>query len=144
MAQAKLGDVVQVHYTGKLEDGFVFDSSLEHEPLQFKIGDGYVLEGFEQAIIDMNIGDEKTISIKAEQAYGPYHNELIAKVPRTNFPANITPEIGQQIRINNQQNPKEPLIATIVDISETEVTLDANHPLAGKDLTFVVKLVSIV
>jgi FKBP-type peptidyl-prolyl cis-trans isomerase 2 len=142
MAQAKYGDSVQIHYTGKLDDEFVFDTSLEREPLAFKIGDGFVLEGFEQAVIGMSPGETKTFKLSAEQAYGSYHNEMVMKVPKAQFPSNITPEIGQQIQINDKDRP-EPMVVVITDISDEHITLDANHPLAGKDLTFEIKLIAI-
>ncbi len=142
MAQAKHGNTVQIHYTGKLDDGFVFDSSLEREPLEFKIGDGFVLEGFEQAVIGMNPGESKTITLTADQAYGPYREEMVTIVPKEQFPPHITPEIGQQIQINDKELA-QPMIVAITNISDEGITLDANHPLAGKDLTFDIKLVAI-
>lgn len=142
MAQAKHGDTVQIHYTGKLEDGFVFDTSLEREPLEFQIGGGFVLEGFEQAVIGMNTGESKTFTIAAEHAYGPYRQELSMIVPKDQFPPHITPEIGQQIQINVKEQA-QPMVVAITHISDDGVTLDANHPLAGKDLTFEIKLVAI-
>lgn len=142
MAQAKYGDAVKIHYTGKLDDGFVFDTSLEREPLAFKIGDGFVLEGFEQATIGMTPGESKTFKLSAAQAYGPYREEMVMVVPKEQFPPHITPEIGQQIQINDKEHP-EPMIVVVTDISDLGIKLDANHPLAGKDLTFEIKLVSI-
>lgn len=141
MAQAKYGDTVQIHYTGKLDDGFVFDTSLEREPLSFKIGDGFVLEGFEQAVIGMTPGESKTFKLAAANAYGPYREEMVMLVPKEQFPPHITPEIGQQIQINDKEQPG-PMIVVITDVTDAGVTLDANHPLAGKDLTFEIKLVA--
>ena len=142
MAQAKHGDTVQIHYTGKLDDGFVFDTSLEREPLEFQIGGGFVLEGFEQAVIDMNPGDSKTFTISAENAYGPYRQEMVMLVPKEQIPPHITPEIGQQIQINDKELA-QPMVVSITNISDEGITLDANHPLAGRDLTFEIKLVAI-
>lgn len=142
MVQAKQGDIVQVHYVGKLDDGFIFDSSIEKEPLQFTIGEGYVLEGFEQAVVGMTSGENKVIQIVADKAYGPYREDLVMTVGRDQFPNDTLPEIGHQIRIG--QNKNDYVIATIVDVNDEQVTMDANHPLAGRDLTFEVQLVSIV
>ncbi len=142
MAPAKHGDTVQIHYTGKLDDGFIFDSSVEREPLEFKIGSGFVLEGFEQAVIGMNIDESKTFKLAAENAYGPYREEAVMIVPKEQFPPHITPEIGQQIQINDKQ-VAQPMVVVITEISDEGVTLDANHPLAGKELTFEIKVVAI-
>ncbi len=142
MAQAKHGDTVQIHYTGKLDDGFVFDTSLEREPLEFKIGAGFVLEGFEQAVIGMDLGESKTFTLSADNGYGPYREEMVMVVPKSQFPPHLTPEIGQQIQINDKQLP-QPMVVVITDISDDGITLDANHPLAGKDLTFEIKIVTI-
>lgn len=142
MVQAKHGDTVQVHYTGKLDDGFVFDTSLEREPLEFQIGGGFVLEGFEQAVIGMNTGESKVFTIAAEKAYGPYRSEMVMVVPKEQFPPHITPEIGQQIQINDKELA-QPMVVTITNIAPEGITLDANHPLAGKDLTFEIKLIAI-
>jgi len=142
MAQAKHGDTVQIHYTGKIDDGTVFDTSLEREPLEFKIGGGFVLEGFEQAVIGMETGDSKVITIDAEHAYGNYREEMVVVLPKEQIPPHITPEIGQQFQINDKELA-QPMVVVITNISDEGITLDANHPLAGRDLTFEIKLVAI-
>ncbi len=141
MAQAKQGDKVKVHYTGKLDDGTVFDSSKEREPLEFAIGDKKVIPGFEEAVIGMDIGEKKTVKLEAEKAYGPYKKELVMVVEKKQLPQDMKPEVGQQLQIKQEKNP--PIIVTITKVSDNDVTLDANHPLAGKDLTFEVELVEI-
>ena len=142
MAQAKYGDTVKVHYTGKLEDGTVFDSSIKRDPLQFKIGEGQVISGFEQALVGMNPGESKTTKVPADKAYGSHHKEMVMTVDRDKFPANIKPEVGQQYQIPKEGDRKT--VVTVTDVSESSVTLDANHPLAGKDLTFDIQLVEIL
>lgn len=137
---AKIGDTVRVNYTGKLKDNTVFDSSLQSEPLEFIIGDGMVIPGFEEAIIGMAVGQSKTIEVPSEQAYGPYQNDLVMKISRSEIPAEIKPEVGSQIRVVDQMG--EDFIMTIIDFDDGYVTLDANHPLAGKDLIFDIELVS--
>ena len=141
-AKAKDGDTVQVNYTGKLSDGTVFDSSIGRQPLQVILGKGQVIPGFEKAILGMKVGDNKTVTIPANEAYGPYHNELIFEVPRTNMPAGVTPQVGQQLQ--GSQEDGSVMVATITKVSDNTVTLDANIPLAGKDLTFDIGLVKIL
>jgi len=142
MTQAKMGDDVKVNYTGKLEDGTVFDTSSDREPLQFKIGEGDILPGFEEAVIGMTEGDSKTITIASQDAYGPYHKELILHVDRSEFPEEINPELGQQFRIPLEE--ERTVLVMVIGITEDQVTLDANHPLAGRDLTFDIELIEIV
>jgi len=141
MAQAKSGDTVKVHYTGKLTDGTVFDSSVEREPLEVTIGAGQVIPGFEKGIIGMAPGETKSISIGKDEAYGEHRQELTMEVNKSDFPESITPEIGQMLQM---KNPNGDLIRVVVsEIKDDTVTIDANHPLAGKDLTFDLELVSI-
>jgi peptidylprolyl isomerase len=142
MVQAKVGDTVKVHYTGKLDDGTIFDSSIDHDPLQFTLGEGSVIPGFEQAVIGMVPGDAKTQFIPLDQAYGPYMEEMSVTVDRQQMPTDIAPEVGQQLQI--QQPTGQVIPVVITEISEATVTLDANHPLAGEDLTFEIQLVEIV
>jgi FKBP-type peptidyl-prolyl cis-trans isomerase 2 len=142
MAQAKSGDTVKVHYTGKLSDDTVFDSSANQNPLEFTIGSGQIIPGFEQAVVGMQPGESRTTSIPTEQAYGPHQDELLIPVERSQFPTDMTPEVGQQIQIRLADG--QAAVATIADISDSEVILDANHPLAGEDLTFDIELVEIV
>src|SRR5690554_4008368 len=128
MAQAKEGDTVQVHYTGKLEDGTVFDSSEERTPLEFTIGSGQIIPGFERAVVGMEPGETKTTTIQPEEAYGPHREEMTITVDRGQFPEEIKPEPGQQLQI--QQPDGRAAFVVISDVSESTVTLDANHPLA--------------
>lgn len=141
MTQAKKGDTVKVHYTGKLADGEVFDSSSGKDPLQFTIGSGQVIPGFEEAVIGMTPGDSKTTEIPVDKAYGPRNEEIVMQVPLDQFPAEIKPAVGQMLELGQQGG--QPVIVTITDLSETAATLDANPPLAGKDLTFELELVEI-
>ncbi|MFC1937723.1 peptidylprolyl isomerase [Chloroflexota bacterium] len=141
MVKAESGDTVKIHYTGTLEDGTVFDTSVERDPLEFTLGQGQLIPGFEQAVIGMKIGDLKTINIPADQAYGPYRDDLILVIERDQLPEDLVPEVGQQLQIT--QADGEVVRVMVSDVSEATVTIDANHPLAGKDLTFEIKLIEI-
>ena len=141
-AKAKGGDTVQVNYTGKLADGTVFDSSIGKQPLEVVLGKGQVIPGFEKAIMGMKVGDNKTVTISANDAYGPSRKELIFEVPKENLPAGATPQVGQQLRGSKADGST--MVATITKISDKTVTLDGNVPLAGKDLTFEIGLVKIL
>ncbi|NLX03986.1 MAG: peptidylprolyl isomerase [Phycisphaerae bacterium] len=141
MAQAKEGDTVKVHYTGKLKDGTVFDQSAGKEPLEFTIGEGRVIPGFEEAVKGMEPGQSKTVEVSSEEAYGPRRDEMILQVDRSRLPEDLDPEVGQQLQ-SHQENGQT-VILTVTDVSEQEVTLDANHPLAGQDLQFEIELVEI-
>jgi FKBP-type peptidyl-prolyl cis-trans isomerase 2 len=141
MTQAENGKKVKVHYTGKLEGGEVFDSSEGRDPLEFTIGQGQMIPGFEAAVIGMKTGDKKEAAkIPADQAYA-YHKELIAEIPREEFPEYITPEVGQQLQA--QQPDGQIMVVTVVEFNETTVTIDGNHPLAGKDLFFDLEIVEV-
>jgi peptidylprolyl isomerase len=139
---AKDGDVVRVHYTGTLEDGTVFDTSLEREPLEFTLGGGQMIPGFEQAVIGMEVGESKTVTIPPEEAYGPRHDELIMVMGRERLPEGSDPKVGQQLQMMKEDG--EIITVIIVEVSETTITIDANPPLAGKDLTFEIELVEIL
>lgn len=141
MAQAKKGDQVAIHYTGKLSDGSVFDSSMDSEPLSFTLGEGQVIEGFEEAVYGMTEGEQKSVTIPPEKAYGERNEEMLVDVPRSQFPDNIDPEEGQQIQIENEKN--EEMLVYVSKVTDNTVTLDANAPLAGEELTFELDLVSI-
>lgn len=141
MAQAKAGDTVTVHYTGKLDDGTVFDSSIEREPLQFAIGSGSLIPGFEQAVIGMAPGESKTETIAADQAYGPHYEEMVLVIDRNQIPTDMPVEVGTQLQIRQETGEMIPVIIT--DANDAEITLDANHPLAGEELTFEIQLVAI-
>jgi FKBP-type peptidyl-prolyl cis-trans isomerase 2 len=142
MSQAKDGDTVRVHYTGKLADGSVFDSSLERGPLEFKLGEGRVISGFEQAVRGMSPGEESTTQVPADDAYGQRRDDMVVSVSRQEMPDGMQPEVGQQLQVT--QSDGKPIPVRVVEVSEEAVKLDANHPLAGKDLTFDLKLVEIV
>jgi peptidylprolyl isomerase len=141
MAEAKLGDTVKVHYTGKFDDGTVFDSSEGGDPLEFTIGSGQLIQGFDNAVIGMNTGESKTEKIESDHAYGPRTDQMIVTVERTQLPDDMEPEIGQPVQLQDQSG--RPVPAVISDITETTVTFDANHPLAGRDLVFEITLVEI-
>ena len=139
--QANIGDTVKVHYTGTLEDGTIFDTSLEREPLEFTLGKGQLIAGFEQAVIGMQVGQLKTVNIPAEQAYGSYNDELVFVVEHDQLPENLEPVAGQ--RLYTDQPDGQILIVTVIEVSEDSITVDANHSLAGKDLTFEIELIEI-
>jgi len=141
MAKAKNGDTVKVHYTGKLDDGTVFDSSLDREPLSFTLGEGQLIPGFEAAVIGMEVGDSTTAKIPSAEAYGPVKEDMIARIGKDQLPDGLNPEVGQKLQV--PQNNGQVLIVTITDVDESHITLDANHPLAGKDLTFDIELVEV-
>jgi peptidylprolyl isomerase len=142
MAQAQLGDTVHVHYTGKLPDGTMFDSSQQRDPLEFTLGQGEMIPGFEQAVLGMQPGDSKTETIAFAQGYGPHRSELLITVNRQEFPAEIQPHVGQRLQMTQADGAAVPVVVTEVTIAH--VTLDANHPLAGQDLVFDITLVAIV
>jgi len=143
MAQAKQGDMVRVHYHGTLEDGTVFSSTYEEkEPFEFTIGKGNVLPGFEQAVIGMNVGDTKSVSIPPEEAYGLHRQEFVFVMNRAQAPAGLNLELGKKLQIRANQG--ETRIATITAITEDSVVLDANDPLAGKSLNFEIELIKIL
>jgi peptidylprolyl isomerase len=141
MTQAKTGDSVLIHYTGKLDDGTVFDSSRDRDPLQFAIGAGQVIPGFEAAVTGMSPGESKTHTIEAEQAYGPHRPEMVLVVERSQIPEDIPLDIGQQLQLRGPEGQLLPVMVT--EISDDTATLDANHPLAGESLTFDIELVEI-
>jgi peptidylprolyl isomerase len=142
MAQAKKGDTVKIHYTGRLGDEEVFDSSANREPFEFRLGEGKIIPGFEEAVVGMAPGESKTVKISPDKAYGPHRKELVADVERSRVPDNLKLDVGRHVQI---RQPNGGVIqAKVTSISESKVTLDANHPLAGKELTFDVKLVEIV
>ncbi|MCI5051787.1 MAG: peptidylprolyl isomerase [Simkaniaceae bacterium] len=140
MTRAKKGDTVQVHYTGKIATGEVFDSSLEREPLEFCIGERKLIPGFEEALVGMQLGESKTITIASHKAYGDHDETLVSSVDRNLLPKELPLEEGTKLQIGDEN--EIPTIVTVTKINEEQVTLDANHPLAGKDLTFDIKLIS--
>jgi peptidylprolyl isomerase len=141
MSQAKQGNSVKVHYTGKLDDGTVFDSSVGREPLDFTVGAGQLIAGFDEAVVGMAVGEKKTVRIAAEQAYGTHNPEMTLQVPRSDLPADIQPELGMQLEAS--QEGGHSMVVTVVEVSDESVTFDANHPLAGKALTFEIEVVEL-
>lgn len=141
MQEAKKEDSVKVNYTGKLADGTVFDSSANREPLQFKLGAGEVIPGFEEAIIGMQEGTKKTVNISSDQAYGPYQDDLVIEVSKNKLPDNLKLELGQKLTMKMNDNSQ--IMVTVTDIRDEAISIDANHPLAGKDLTFDIELIGI-
>jgi peptidylprolyl isomerase len=141
MQQAKKGDTVKIHYHGRLTDGTTFDSSEGREPLEFELGGGQVIPGFDLGVTGMAIGEKKTINIPAAEAYGEKNEEMILEFPRAQFPEDMVPEIGMQLNMSNSQGQNFPVV--IVEVKEEVVMLDANHPLAGKELIFDLELVEI-
>jgi peptidylprolyl isomerase len=142
MPSAKSGDTVKVHYTGKLKDGTVFDSSSGREPLQFTLGNRNMIEGFESAVFGMNAGDVKSVEIPADKAYGPRRSELVLEVKRSEVPSDVQPQIGQQLAVQAKDGRRIPV--TVTSVTADKIILDANHSLAGKDLIFEINLVEIL
>jgi FKBP-type peptidyl-prolyl cis-trans isomerase 2 len=141
MAKAKEGDKVKIHYTGKFEDGQVFDSSVDREPLEFTLGQGQVIPGFEKGVVGMEEGEKKEITVAPEEGYGPRYDQNVIEVKKSVFPDDITPEVGRQLQVQAPDGNKMNVVIT--DVQDETVTLDANHPLAGKTLLFDVELVEI-
>ena len=135
------GTRVLVHYTGTLDDGTKFDSSREREPLEVILGQDMVIPGFEKAIVGLEPGQSITVTIPEEEAYGPHHEEMVIRVPKASFPAELTPAVGEQLILRSPDGNELP--ALIVDVDDEEATLDANHPLAGFALTFEIELISV-
>jgi FKBP-type peptidyl-prolyl cis-trans isomerase 2 len=141
MAHPRSGDTARVHYTGRLSDGRIFDSSRERGPIEVTVGSGKVIRGFEQAVTEMQPGEERTVTIPAAQAYGPRRDELMVAVDREEFPEHIEPTVGQKLQVQNDRG--QTTVVRIAEVSKERVLLDANHPLAGEDLTFDLELVEI-
>ncbi|NTU53216.1 MAG: peptidylprolyl isomerase [Chlorobiaceae bacterium] len=142
MALVKHGDTVRVHYTGTFDDGTIFDSSEDRGPLEFTVGSGQVIAGFDRAMIDMEPGQKKQVNIPVDEAYGARVDDLVAEIGRENLPADLQLEVGQQLQLSLADG--EEAIVMIVDLTEKTVTLDANHPMAGLDLNFDLQLVEIL
>lgn len=142
MSQAKAGDKVRIHYTGKLDDGTQFDSSEGRDPLEFELGAGNVIPGFDEAVDGMAVGENKSVSIQPEKAYGPRHDQLVQQVPKSALPEEIEPAVGMQLQTQTPDGQPMPLIVT--EVSDDEITVDGNHPLAGQALNFDIELVEIV
>ena len=142
MSEAKQGDTVRVHYTGKLKDGQVFDSSRQRDPLELTLGAGHVIPGFEQAIEGMTPGQSKSVDIPVAEAYGDREDDKVININRSTVKVDDNIQVGQQVQLKTKDGNN--LVAVVSDLSEATVTLDANHPLAGKDLVFDVELMEIV
>lgn len=142
MAEAKQGDTVNVHYTGKLPDGTIFDTSRSRHPLRFTIGKGQVIAGFEQAVSGMKTGESKTATIPADLAYGPRRDDMIVTLQRSELPPGLDPKVGQRLELT--QTDDQTILVTVAAVTDMTMTLDANHPLAGKELVFDIELVSIL
>lgn len=142
MSKVKENDTVKVHYTGTLADGEVFDSSRDREPLEFTMGQGMIIPGFEKALIDMSVNETKKVNIPSGEAYGERREDLVQEVPREQLPEEIKPEVGMPLM--SQTPDGQQIRLTITEVAEKTIVVDANHPLAGKDLTFELELVEIV
>jgi peptidylprolyl isomerase len=144
LSKVKDGDTVKVHYTGTLtDDGTVFDSSREREPLEFTLGEGQLIPGFEKAVIGLEEGDETTVELDSEDAYGQRREDLELEVSKSDLPENIDPQVGMQLQMQQQENGQA-IPVQITAVEDEFVQLDANHPLAGKDLTFEIELLELV
>src|SRR5690554_6822306 len=141
MNQVTGNETVKLHYTGKLGDGQIFDSSLEREPLEVKLGEGHLIPGFEKGVVDMKLNEKKTFTIPKEEAYGEVQKELFQKIPNENLPPEIKPEVGMGLVSQNPDGSEHQL--RIVDVKDEFIIVDANHPLAGQDLTFDLELIGI-
>lgn len=139
--QAQKGDTIKVHYTGKHANGDVFDSSKGKDPLEFTLGQGSLISGFEQGVIGMTKGEKKHLHILPENGYGPYRPELVSIVKLTQFPPHITPSVGLQLELTAED--QYPIFVTITEMNDEEATLDANHPLAGKELFFDIEVIDL-
>lgn len=142
MQEVKKGDTIRVHYHGKLTDGTTFDSSEGRSPLEFEVGSGMVIPGFDEGVTGMKVGDKKTIHIPAEEAYGPVQNDMFMEFPLNRFPEDMKPEVGMTLNMSNGSGDQFPVIIT--EIGEETAILNANHPLAGQDLIFDLELIEIV
>ncbi|MFT5668748.1 MAG: peptidylprolyl isomerase [Vicingaceae bacterium] len=141
MSQAEKGNTVKVHYTGTLSDETIFDSSREREPIEFTVGEGQMIAGFDAAVQGMKVGEAKKVTIPSAEAYGPKSEEAMVKVPKEQLPEGMNPEIGMQLEATGEDGKSQVLV--VAEVMETEVVLDANHPLAGKDLVFDIEMMEI-
>jgi len=142
MDAVQRGDTVKVHYTGRLENGMVFDSTMSSSPLIFIIGESELIPGFEEAVIGMKTGESKKVKVPADKAYGPYHKGLAMVVGHDQLPEDVEPEVGEQLEMPHEMGYQ--IVYTVTEVSESTVTLDGNHILAGKDLIFEIQLVEIL
>ncbi|HKK22899.1 MAG TPA: peptidylprolyl isomerase [Pseudohaliea sp.] len=142
MKQAQAGDTVRIHYSGTLNDGTQFDTSEGSDPLEFALGSGMVIAGFDKAVEGMAVGENKSVKIPPEDAYGPRHDQLVQEVPKSALPDDIAPAVGMQLQGKSADG--QVMNLTVTDVGNEEITVDANHPLAGEELTFDIELVEIV
>ncbi len=141
MKEAQVGDMVSVHYTGKLTSGEVFDSSKDRDPLEFTLGNQEMLAGFEEGVIGMKPGESKSVTLQPEQAFGDRREDLLLELPKKEFPQNITPSVGLQLKLSNASGANMTVVVT--EVGEESVTLDGNHPLAGQTLVFDIELLEV-
>ncbi len=141
MSQVKQNDKVKVHYTGKLANGEVFDSSLERDPMEFEVGKGQLIPGFENGVIDMKVNEKKTIEVPSDEAYGEPRKELVQEVPKDRLPEDIKPEVGMGLVSTTPQGQEIQLV--VKEVKDEAIVVDGNHPLAGQDLTFEVEVIDI-
>ena len=141
MLLAKIGDEVSVHYTGKLVDGTVFDSTVGEDPLVFTLGEGDIIDGFEEGVLNMTVGEKKTVTLPPEKAYGERDEEMVVKVPRTEMPSDLEFEVGDELEVTDEDD--ELMLVVVADMDEDSVTLDGNPPLAGQTLIFDLELIRI-
>ncbi len=141
MSQAKSGDTVKIHYTGTLDDGTQFDSSQGRDPLEFEVGSGQVIPGFDKAVEGMTVGDSKSVRIEADEAYGPRHEQLVQEVDRSVLPDDLNPETGMALQSSSPDGQVTQFLVT--EVTDQTITVDANHPLAGQALSFDIELVDI-
>ena len=141
MSQAKSGDTVKIHYTGTLDDGTQFDSSQGRDPLEFEVGSGQVIPGFDKAVEGMTVGDSKSVRIESDEAYGPRHEQLIQQVERSVLPDDLNPETGMALQSSSPDGQVAQFMVT--EVTDETITVDANHPLAGQALSFDIELVDI-
>ena len=134
-------DNVSVHYTGTFEDGEVFDSSREKDPLSFEVGAGQMIQGFDAAVVGMEVGESKQITLAPEEAYGPRNEEMLVEMPNSSFPEDMELEVGMQLQLTNQNG--QPVPATVANVGDENVTMDVNHPMAGKTLLFDIEIVEV-
>ncbi len=141
MTVAQEGNTVKIHYKGTLDDGSVFDTSEGREPLEFTVGSGQVIAGFDEAVTGMSVGEKKNVKIPVDKAYGPRNDDLVIPAPKEHIPADINPEVGQKLQMGGPNG--ELVVVTVTEITDSHVMLDANPPLAGEDLTFDIELVEV-
>jgi peptidylprolyl isomerase len=141
MIQAKIGDKVAVHYTGRLADGSIFDSSIGEDPLVFTLGDGDLIDGFEESVLGMSVGEKKTVTITPDKAYGEPHDDMVLEVPLSEMPDDLELNIGDELELTSEDD--EPMVVIVSQLTDEFVTLDGNAPLAGETLTFELELLTI-